>query len=511
MDVKKKVKNSVNRLIFVLLTFVLQTAWIIFQIAKLNEYSTVISSLTNVITALVVMYIYIKEACSDVKLAWIMLILVFPIKGLSLYVMYGTKGATKRKLLKSERINARFAKWVLQDDTILQELEQEDMAIANQARYISKYGKTPLYKNTDLTFYKEAKDGFEAQLAELENAKEFIFMEYHAIEDAEAFGRLKRTLTKKAAEGVEVRIFYDDVGSIGFINPDFIKEMRAQGIQCRIFNKIIPALTIFMNNRDHRKITVIDGKVGFTGGYNLADEYFNIVSPYGYWKDTGIRMEGDAVLSLTVMFLQMWNFIEETDDSYEQYLPEIPYEAKDTGFVQPYADSPLDNENVGENVYMNMIKNAKKYIYFMTPYLILSNEMIRELTLAAKRGVDVRIITPGIPDKKAIYRVTRSYYPVLVANGIRIYEYTPGFCHGKQCICDDEVAVVGTINLDYRSMYHHFENAVWMYKTQIIEQIKEDFMDTFEQSEDVEERVMSQHSTFINWGNAFLRLFSTLL
>lgn len=508
---KKKVKNSINRMLFVLLAFLIQTAWVIFQVIQLNEHSTVISVVTNIIATIVVISIYLYDTCSDVKLAWIMLILVFPVMGLSLFLMYGRKGATKDKLIKSEKINREFASYLCQDDETFGHLEEDDLYVANQARYIYKYGNAPLYQNTDIEFYKEAKDGFEAQLLELEKAESFIFMEYHAIEDAKAFGRLKDVLARKAAEGVEVRIFYDDVGSIGFINPEFIKEMKAQGIQCRIFNRIIPFMHIFMNNRDHRKITVIDGKVGFTGGYNLADEYFNIVSPYGYWKDTGIRLEGDGVQSLTILFLQMWNFMKKTDTSYEKYLSHNEYHAKETGYIQPYGDSPLDEESTGENVYMNMIKGARKYIYFMTPYLILSNEMIRELSLAVKRGVDVRIITPGIPDKKLIYRVTRSFYPVLLAKGVKIYEYTPGFCHAKQCVCDDELAVIGTINLDYRSMYHHFENAVWMYKTSVISRIKDDFLECFAVSQDVTERVGEKQSILIQIGNAFLRLFSTLL
>lgn len=508
---KKKVKNSINRMLFVLLAFLIQTAWVIFQFIQLNEYSTVISVVTNIVATVVVISIYLYDTCSDVKLAWIMLILVFPVMGLSLFLLYGRKGATKDKLIKSEKINQEFTSYLCQDDETFGQLEVEDLYVANQARYIYRYGNAPLYQNTDIEFYEEAKDGFEAQLLEIEKAKSFIFMEYHAIEDAKAFGRLKDILARKASEGVEVRIFYDDVGSIGFINPEFIKEMKAQGIQCRIFNRIIPFMHIFMNNRDHRKITVIDGKVGFTGGYNLADEYFNIVSPYGYWKDTGIRLEGDAVQSLTILFLQMWNFMKKTDTSYEKYLSRYEYHAKETGYIQPYGDSPLDEESTGENVYMNMIKGAKKYIYFMTPYLILSNEMIRELSLAAKRGVDVRIITPGIPDKKLIYRVTRSFYPVLLAKGVNIYEYTPGFCHAKQCVCDDELAVIGTINLDYRSMYHHFENAVWMYKTAVISRIKEDFLECFAVSQDVRGCVDEKQSIFSRIGNAFLRLFSTLL
>lgn len=519
---KKKVKNSINRLMLVLLAFIVQTAWIIVQIAKLNEYSAVISIITKIITAAVVMYIYIREDCSDIKLTWIMVILVFPVMGLCLFTMYGSSGATKKKLVRLKKIDEEMGQHVLemfarendgrnQTEQLIATLEETDYAIANQARYISKYGKSLLYQNTDLEFYKEADEGFEAQLRDLENAKEFIFMEYHAIEDAQSFGRLKEVLARKAAEGVEVRIFYDDVGSIGFINPEFIKEMREQGIQCRIFNRIIPVLQIFMNNRDHRKITVIDNKVGFTGGYNLADEYFNIVQPFGYWKDTGVRLEGDGVTTLTIAFLELWNFIDKTDTSYEKYLKKYEYTAKETGYVQPYADSPLDSESVGENVYMNMIKNAKRYIYFMTPYLVLSNEMIRELTLAAKRGVDVRIITPGIPDKKPVFRVTRSYYSVLMTHGVQIYEFTPGFLHAKQCICDDELAVIGTINLDYRSMYHHFENAVWMYKVSILPQIKEDFEETFAKSCLVTENLIREKHLSGYIINAFLRLFSTLL
>lgn len=508
---EKKTKNSVGRLIFTLAAFILQTAWIVFLVIQLNTYSPIVLVITALLTLSVVTYIYIKEACSDIKLSWIIFILILPIMGLALYLMYGTSFATKKKRDTSVRINQEFDSLMQQNPAVLKKLEETDFAAANQARYISKFGKTPLYQNTDIVFYKDATPGLEDQLIELEKAEKFIFMEYHAVEDAVSFARLKDVLFRKAAEGVEIRFFYDDIGSIGFITPEFVKDMEAHGIQCRIFNQLLPAMQIFMNNRDHRKITVIDGKVGFTGGYNLTDEYFNIVQPFGQWKDTGVRLEGDAVLTLTVLFLQMWNFIKKTDDSYDKYLINYKYEAKETGYIQPYADSPLDNESVAENVYMNMIKNAKHYIYFITPYLILSNEMIREFKLAAKRGVDVRIITPGIPDKKMIYRLTRSYYSVLMANGVQIYEYTPGFCHAKQCICDDEFAIVGTINLDYRSMYHHFENGVWMYQTSVLPDIKEDFEETFAVSRKVSQADMDAQSVFTHIGNALLRLLSPLL
>ena len=269
-----------------------------------------------------------------------------------------------------------------------------------------------------------------------------------------------------------------------------------------------------MNNRDHRKITVVDGKVGFTGGYNLADEYFNLTSPYGHWKDTGVRLEGDAVKNLTVLFLEMWNSVKVTDMDFARYLPDPGYTAKGRGFVQPYGDNPLDGEPVGENVYMNVIKNAKDYVYFTTPYLIVSDELGRELRLAAKRGVDVRLITPGIPDKKAVFQVTRSYYAGLVRDGVRIYEYTPGFIHAKQCVCDGETAVVGTINLDYRSLYLHFENGVFLYDCEAIKDIKADFDGLFPICQEVTEEYRSGRSAVLRiwrlrcYKTGTVRLFS---
>ena len=339
----------------------------------------------------------------------------------------------------------------------------------------------------------------------------FFLIAKSSLKQAESFERILNVLKDRTAHGVEVRIFYDDVGSIGFINHDFRKRMEENDIACRVFNPIIPVLSVFMNNRDHRKITVIDGKVGFTGGYNLANEYFNITHPYGHWKDTGIRLEGDAVKSLTVMFLEMWNAVKKTDQDYQKYLPETDYQAKQDGFIQPYADSPLDDEHVGESVYMNLIAHAKKEIYFTTPYLIITDEMNRALGLAAKRGVDVRIVTPGIPDKKLIYKVTRSYYAGLVRQGVRIYEYTPGFIHAKQCVCDGEAATCGTINMDYRSLYLHFENGAFLYNCDAVKEMRKDFEHIFAESTEVTEKYKSGRSAVLRGTQCLLRLFAPLM
>ena len=356
--------------------------------------------------------------------------------------------------------------------------------------------------------------GLEAQLEELAKAQKFIFMEYHAIEDAEAWHKIQDVLEERVKAGVEVRVFYDDMGSIGFINTDFVKKMESIGIHCRVFNPFVPGLNLFLNNRDHRKITVIDGKVGFTGGYNLANEYFNYTHPYGQWKDTGIRLEGDAVQSLTVTFLEMWNAVSEkatNDTDFSKYIIHYDYKAQQTGFVQPYADSPMDNEQVGEEVYISMINKAENYCWFMTPYLIITDEMTHALCLAAKRGVDVRIITPGIPDKKFIYNITRSFYHGLVKHGVRVYEWTPGFCHAKMSIVDDCMATCGTINLDYRSLYHHFENGCFMADCQAVVEIKNDLIRTMGECRDVTDQYCTGRSAYLRLGQLFMRLFAGLL
>ncbi|MGN0334708.1 MAG: cardiolipin synthase [Lachnospiraceae bacterium] len=509
---RHNVKNSVGRLIFVLLAVLFQAGWIILQMVKLNQYSVWISLVTTLLTIATVLYLYNRKIPMGYKLLWIVLILAFPVLGLSLYLLLGRSTMTRKMAARFRMIEDWLFSYNQQDEKICRRLEAVDQRIAGQAKYIRDYAKYPVYQNTDIVFYDEASRGFLAQLEEIKKAEKFIFMEYHAIEDETSFSLLKSLLIKKAKEGVEVRVLYDDMGSIGFIDRGFAGRMESEGIQCRIFNQIMPILNVFMNNRDHRKITVIDGKTGFTGGYNLADEYFNITNPYGQWKDTGIKLTGDAVKSLTLQFLEMWNSVQKSDgEDISRYLKTDLYQAHEQSFVQPYADIPLDEERVGESVYMNLIKYAKDYIYFTTPYLIISDEMSCELELAAKRGVDVRIITPGIPDKKPVYQVTRSYYTGLVQAGVRIYEYTPGFMHAKQCICDDECAVIGTINLDYRSLYLHFENGVFLYRSKAIADMKKDFQILFEISREVTEQYQSGKSRALKIGQSIWRMFSPLL
>lgn len=509
---KSLMKTIFGRVLFTVLCLIIQVAWLLALVWHLNQYSVDFSLLQEVIAIIVVLRINAKSEYSAARLVWTIVILSFPVFGISLYLMFGRNGVTKRTRRKYAKVEERFSKELVQDENILEKLREENIYVHNQQFYIQSASNYPLYENTDVTYFAQTEPALEALLNDLESARKFIFMEYFAVEDTTAFHRIEEVLLKKVAEGVEVRFIYDDFGSIGFVGPKFTYRLNQEGIRCRVFNPLIPFLYIFMNHRDHRKITVIDNRISYSGGFNLADEYFNIVSPYGHWKDTGIRLEGDAVRSHTVMFLEMWNSIRNTDNDYSRFLVhDTTFQSVGKGYVQPYSDTPLDNETLGENVYMNIIKNAARYVYISTPYLILDNEMEKELCLAARRGVDVRIITPGIPDKKTVFLVTQSYYASLIRSGVRIYQYTPGFIHAKGYVCDDQIAVVGTINMDYRSLYLHFECATYMYGCDAVSDVLQDFKNTFPLCEEIGIDYCEKRSALVRAYQCVLRLFAPLL
>ena len=514
LEGRRNTRNGIRLALFSAIAILLQVVWLYEALANLREIYGWLSGVVSLFSLLVVLALYGMPTNSAMKMSWIILILVFPFFGVFLYLMIGANGAPPAMRKRYERIDRILLPLLPKNDAELEELRQADEGAAGQCRYIRKYAGYPVYRDTAVVFYPDAADGFAAQLEELKKAEKFIFMEYHAIEDSKAFQPLHAVLRERAAAGVEVRIFYDYVGSMGFVGNSFAKRLAADGIQCRVFNPVLPVLNVFMNNRDHRKITVIDGKVGFVGGYNLADEYFHLTEPYGHWLDTGVKLTGGAVKSLTVTFLENWNAIrgsDRDDADFLRYLPDVPPAPDAQGFVQPYADSPLDNEQVGENVYVNVLRNARRYAWFITPYLIITDEMNNAFAMAAKSGVDVRIITPGIPDKKLIYQMTRSYYAALARNGVRIYEYTPGFCHAKQCVSDDKVATCGTINLDFRSLYHHFENGVFLCDCGAVGEMKAQFEALFPQCREVTEEYRDGRPCSLRLIQMFLRLFSPLM
>ena len=510
MKERKRSGNSILRIVFVAVSFLLQIFWLLALTVKLNAYSGTLSLITTFLSILVVLRLNSKHTNTAMKMPWVMLILILPVMGLSLYLlveMLGDPGVGKRLRAIREDMKDEIPTGA---DAALQKLEEIDLPGANQARYLWNCTRWPVYENTDVRFYAEAKDAFEAMKADLERAEAFIFMEYFIVEDGSCFREIEDILIRKQAQGVEIRFLYDDIGSVGQVNMFFAKRLQEEGIQCRPFNPALPLLNIFLNHRDHRKITVIDGKVGFTGGFNLADEYFDRKHPYGKWKDSGLRLEGEAVRSLTAAFLELWSVQNHQLEDYRVYL-DIVHSMPARGFVQPFADNPLSQERAAEEVYLNLTSQSNKTLYFMTPYLIITDEMHRALRLAAKRGVDVRIITPGIPDKKTVYAVTRSYYAGLAAQGVRIYEYTPGFCHAKQCICDGRIATVGTSNLDYRSLYHHFENNVVLYGCDAVKDIAADFERTFPQCREVTDSYRAGRGAVLRTWQYILRLFAPLM
>ena len=494
-----KVRNSIPRIIFVALAVLLQVAWLLMLVLRFNTYSNWIAAASTIIALVVVVRLYSKHTSPAFKLPWIMLIMALPVMGLALYLMvevFSDLGSFRKRM--AALVQQRQQR-IPQNPEIPGKLDPD---CAVYSRYLQQIGGAPVYENTAVTYYPEAVQAFEAMKRELEKAESFIFMEYFIVEDGSSFREILEILERKVKAGVEVRLMYDDLGSVGYVNLRFAKSLVDRGIRCQVFNPALPVVNLFMNHRDHRKITVIDGKVGFSGGYNLADEYFDRRRPYGKWKDTGVRLEGEAVRSLTAFFLEMWAASSGRPENFDTYL-NISHSVPGTGFVQPFADDPQSRERLAENTYLHLIYNARDSLYIITPYLIITDEMVNALGLAARRGVDVRIITPGIPDKKTVYQVTRSYYGGLAEQGVRIFEYSPGFCHAKQCVCDGRYATIGTSNLDYRSFYHHFENDILLMDCDAVKQIEADFVQLFPQCREVTREYCS--------GKKHMLLFQCLL
>lgn len=514
LETKSAVKNGVSRMVFAIISILIEVGIIILLNYYLFEKWLLFSAVFRIIGVMSVLYLYGRNYSSSLKMPWIMLIMSIPVAGLVFYLLVGLNSGTKRMKKRYKDIDEILLPKLPEGSAAQTMLADKNPYIANITHYIKNYSGYPVYHGSKVTYYDDALKGLNAQKEALKSAKHFIFMEYHAIEDGTAWNEIETILEVKVMEGLDVRVFYDDMGSIGFITTDFVKKLESKGISCRVFNPFAPGLNLFLNNRDHRKITVIDGNVGFTGGYNLADEYFHLREPFGFWKDTGIKLEGEAVKSLTVTFLEMWNAVNNRDlddTDYDRFL-NCKFEIMShEGFAVPYADSPMDDEQIGEEVYMSIAEGAQDYAWFVTPYLIITDEMIHSLSLAAKRGVDVRIITPGIPDKKIVYSVTRSYYHALVKNGVRIFEYTPGFCHCKMSVSDDAIATCGTINMDYRSFYHHFENGCLYADCKAVDDTRKDFEEMFKVSTEVTENYRTGRGAFMRFSQLILRLFAPLM
>ena len=449
-----------------------------------RDYAPAINIVNAVLAWILVLYILSQKGNPAYKTAWIILVLGLPVFGLSLYLLFGGNRLSKRLRRKMGGIDQALEETMRQDEHVMEALRWHDPGAAVQARYLSNTVHCPVWQNTVTEYYPSGEAFFAQVFRSVERAEKSVWMEYFIVEEGQIWDRLLELLTRKAAAGVDVRLLYDDFGCIRRLSADYARRLQARGIRALAFNRFVPILNSRLNNRDHRKFLLIDGVEGFTGGVNLADDYANLGScPFGRWKDAAIRMRGDAVWSMTVMFLSMWNYVAGEQSS--QRPPLFGYLPEARGYVQPYLDSPLDDEAVGRTVFLNMITSARHYVWIMTPYLIIDEAMAETLTNAAKAGIDVRIVTPGIPDKPYVYEMTRANYPPLLEGGVRIFEYSPGFVHSKVFLSDDRTAAVGTVNLDFRSLYLHFEDGVWLYRAGCLEDIRRDFDETFPQCREV--------------------------
>ncbi len=445
----------------------------------LREYTFYIYGVFTILRVAVIIYIINRKGDPAFKITWILCVLAFPIVGTMFYVYVEMQVGTSFMQQRLTDLKLETSSYMQQDQDVVDAIWASNAANAHLSYYLSHRLGFPTYRNTSVKYFPLGEHKFKYMVHELRKAKKFIFMEYFIVDKGYMWDTLLEILKQKADEGVEVRFMYDGMCAISLLPYGYPEQLKKFGIKCKMANAVKPFLSTTQNNRDHRKICVIDGKTAFTGGVNLADEYINKIVRFGHWKDTAVMLKGDAVQSFTMMFLEMWNVTERRPENYQRYLTPKRKELKrEYGYVIPYADSPFDNENVGEEVYFHILNHAKKYVHIMTPYLILDNEMITTLTRVAKSGIEVVIIMPHIPDKWYAFVLAQTYYQELIESGVQIYEYTPGFVHAKVFVSDDDTATVGTINLDYRSLYLHFECGTFIYNNSEIGRIENDFQKT---------------------------------
>ncbi|WP_087065659.1 cardiolipin synthase [Intestinibacillus massiliensis] len=498
-----------DRLLIGGILLILQMVLMVLCITFLSSKWFVLYRVFEVLSIIMVIWLIRKYDNPAYKIAWIIVILLFPLFGGIFYLFWGNTPVNRaRTMHKIEKLDPDYTDKPLTPAT--ERLEHVMPHYARRARYIESICGCPAWGGSQAEYFRSGEEQFASMKVELAKAERFIFMEYFILEEGEMWNTILDILVQKVQEGVDVRVMYDDAGCISKLPWKYDDYLCSLGIQTVRFNKFIPTLNTYLNNRDHRKICVIDGNVGYMGGINLADEYINKTVRFGYWKDTAVLVRGEAVANMTEMFLQLWQFSTgKYVGDHAAYLPTASWPSD--SFVQPFGDSPMDNFNVSETVYMQIVNNAQRYVYITTPYLVLDNEMLTALTTAAQSGVDVRIVTPGIPDKPAVYAVTRSFYQQLIRAGVKIYEYRPGFIHAKMVVADDDVAVVGTINMDFRSFFLHFECGTVFYSGNIPQAVRIDVEDCIAQSREIDEEWIRRMPWPLSIVASILRVFSPLL
>lgn len=501
---KKLLSKIINRATITALLILIQILWFISVFLKLTRYMPWLTVIFSVLSVLMVLFVIIKNENPAYKILWIMSMCLMPLLGGLLYLCFGNKRPSTKMRNRLGIWSKKAVPYLKQDNNVISEMEKRD---ALSSKYIAEYGPFPIYKNTESKYFLSGEDAYPDIIEELKKAEKYIFIEFFILAQGQMWSGILDILKDKVKKDVDVRVIYDDMGSIGRIPSDYYKILEKEGIKCIAFNPFMPFISIVMNHRDHRKMIVIDGHTVFSGGINIGDEYINLKSRYGYWKDTVFKLKGEAVYSYTIIFLTMWNSFYNENDNFDDYKKCF---CQTDGYIQPFTDSPLDNEPLAENIYIDILGKAEDYVYIFTPYIAITNEMQTALINAAKRGVDVRIVTPGISDSKIVHRLTRSYYKILIKNGVKIYEYSKGFIHAKSFVSDDKTGVVGTINMDYRSLYLHFECGCLFYKSKLVEELKRDNINV--QSESREIKITDcNHKFFSTLFDAVLRLVAPLM
>ena len=507
---KRHMEIAVSRLLYVALFVIIQVGLLVTVFGFFKKLIPYFSAVCICISIIATLHILNSSSNPAYKLAWIIPIFLMPVFGGLAYAMFGTVRASRKTRERSVRLHEQYLREMQKIPNAEKELEESELKDGSmQSHYLHNASGCQPYNNTQVTYLPLGEDMLASMKEELRKAKRYIFMEYFIVEEGTMWNSILEILEQKVAEGVEVRFMYDDLGCLMTLPRKYAQDLCKKGIKAAAFNPFNTILSPRFNNRDHRKICVIDGIVGYTGGCNLADEYINAIVKHGHWKDTAVCLKGRAVWSLAVQFLSIYDLASGLDESYEAYYPkeEELAKIKGPGFVQPYSDIPLDDQQVGESAYINMIMRAKKYVYITTPYLIIDSDMTTALRTAALSGVDVRIITPHVPDKKFVFMLTRSYSKPLLDAGVKIFEYTPGFIHAKTFVSDDTYAIVGTINLDYRSLYLHLECAAWMAGVPAVKDVHDDFLKT----ESISMAMNDSNMGRLTWGRKiFLSILRSL-
>lgn len=496
-----------KRFLIVLFSFIFQIVFTMSLSVLFSELVTAIKIIYFLLSILLVLEIIKNTKSLSANLPWIVLIMLFPVAGTMLYIFISNDLHSNRMLKKVNKEVTNSQKYYKQDKKILEELNNKEK---DKLKYLALDAKFPVTKNNKVKYFSTGESTFKEMVKELKKAKEYIFMEYFRIDNGVMWSTILDILKDKAKKGVDVRLIYDDFGCVAPLPNDYDKQLEKMGIKVVVFNEVKPFRGIIMNNRDHRKFTIIDGKVVFCGGINLADEYINKKVRFGYWKDNGIMIKGDGIQNFIIMFISLWNAYRKNDMDYKKYKVNFDKKYKGNGYISAYCDNPLDSDYVGENVYLNIINQAKRYLYISTPYLILDSELNKALILASKRGVEVKIVVPKIADKKIVYSLSSSYFESLINNGVKIYTYTPGFIHSKVFVADDNVATVGTFNLDYRSLYLHFECGVYLEEVYEIKNIKKDLEAALKKSHLVTKKEIKTSFFKALW-QGILRLFAPLM